>query len=622
MSSIWPAFPLSFINLWALAFLIFVPIIILLYFLKLKRPQIRMSSTLLWQKVIEDMRVNSPFQRLRKSLLLLLQLLLLLLLVFALARPWLKSLAAKEESLIVLLDVSASMQTVEANGETRLEQAKGEIEKIVRDLSYRSEMAIITFDSRSQTAAPFTSNRKRLLRALREAEATDGTTNPVNAFRKAKSLGGSRTNPRILLFSDGSFSDPGEVGLPIEVHMTGTVRPNVGITEIDIRRSLKDPKNAELFFSVQNFSDTKVSGTITIEIDGQMLDSKALEMPPKSNWPRIFEGPMPGDGVLRVKVEVDDALAVDNEAQLIIPKAVPRRILVVGNNTYYVEKALGTSADIKLTSIALKDYAAHKDKGYTTVVWCNVVKPDLALANNIYLGCAPKVDGLEVGEVIKNPNVADWDNSHPLVRFIDFSNLKIAETLDLKFPEDAQVVLKGGDGPLIGLMVRKGSAIVVTGFNVFRSSWPFQVSFVLFMHNCLKHFDELQATSGNANLRVGAVLTAPAQAKAPMVKLPDGSIQEMARIAGGGYSFSGVTQSGVYEIRNLERDGTRKLSANLLSSEESELTPIENPITIDGDNVRRVKAAKISREYFRTLLIVALFILLVEWIVYHRRFLN
>ena len=68
---------IDFLNYSALALLALAPVLILLYFLKLKRPQIKVASTLLWQKVLEDMRVNSPFQRLKKSLLLLIQLILL-----------------------------------------------------------------------------------------------------------------------------------------------------------------------------------------------------------------------------------------------------------------------------------------------------------------------------------------------------------------------------------------------------------------------------------------------------------------------------------------------------------------------------------------------------------------
>ena len=59
----------------------------MLYFLKLRRRELPIPSTLLWKKAIQDLQVNAPFQKLRKNLLLLLQLLLLLLLLLALSRP-------------------------------------------------------------------------------------------------------------------------------------------------------------------------------------------------------------------------------------------------------------------------------------------------------------------------------------------------------------------------------------------------------------------------------------------------------------------------------------------------------------------------------------------------------
>ena len=81
---------MSLLNPWALLLLLAMPAVVLLYFLKLKRPAVRVPSSLLWRKVVEDMRVNSPFQKLKRSLLLLLQLLALLAAALALARPLLR----------------------------------------------------------------------------------------------------------------------------------------------------------------------------------------------------------------------------------------------------------------------------------------------------------------------------------------------------------------------------------------------------------------------------------------------------------------------------------------------------------------------------------------------------
>ena len=85
------------------------PAIILLYFLKLKRRPIEVPSTYLWHKSVEDLHVNSIWQRLRRNLLLLLQLLVILLVAGALLRPNWQGTKLLGRRFIFLVDNSASM---------------------------------------------------------------------------------------------------------------------------------------------------------------------------------------------------------------------------------------------------------------------------------------------------------------------------------------------------------------------------------------------------------------------------------------------------------------------------------------------------------------------------------
>src|SRR6266516_5073023 len=90
-----------------------VPALLVLYFLKLRRRELAVSSTLLWRKAIQDLQVNAPFQKLRRNLLLLLQLLLLALLCLALSRPVANFTPGAPRLSLILIDRSASISTVE-----------------------------------------------------------------------------------------------------------------------------------------------------------------------------------------------------------------------------------------------------------------------------------------------------------------------------------------------------------------------------------------------------------------------------------------------------------------------------------------------------------------------------
>src|SRR5213595_3333984 len=113
-----------------------IPALLVLYFLKLRRREMPVSSTILWKKAIQDLQVNAPFQRLRRNLLLFLQLLLLLLLCLAFARPITHYTPGAGKVTVILIDRSASMSTIdqEVKGKTRLDEAKRRAKDLVDTL--------------------------------------------------------------------------------------------------------------------------------------------------------------------------------------------------------------------------------------------------------------------------------------------------------------------------------------------------------------------------------------------------------------------------------------------------------------------------------------------------------
>ena len=52
---------------WALWFMGSIPIIIMMYILKQKFEEREISSVYLWQQVLKDIEVNTPWQKLKKN---------------------------------------------------------------------------------------------------------------------------------------------------------------------------------------------------------------------------------------------------------------------------------------------------------------------------------------------------------------------------------------------------------------------------------------------------------------------------------------------------------------------------------------------------------------------------
>ncbi len=98
---------MSFLTPVALALGAIAGPIILLYMLRLRRREVQVSSTLLWQQLLRDREANAPWQRLRRNLLLLLQLLILAALVIALARPFVEVPTVTTGRIALLIDASA-----------------------------------------------------------------------------------------------------------------------------------------------------------------------------------------------------------------------------------------------------------------------------------------------------------------------------------------------------------------------------------------------------------------------------------------------------------------------------------------------------------------------------------
>ena len=129
----------------ALLGLLFIPAVVAMYLLKLRRDETIVPSTLLWTRLVADVEANAPWQKLRRSLLLLLQLLLVVILALLAARPFLERPAGLARDVVLVIDTSASMAATDVLP-NRLEAAKSAALAALRDLPTGGKVSVIAAD--------------------------------------------------------------------------------------------------------------------------------------------------------------------------------------------------------------------------------------------------------------------------------------------------------------------------------------------------------------------------------------------------------------------------------------------------------------------------------------------
>ena len=277
------------------------PAILSLYFLKLKRQPLEVPSTYLWKRSIEDLHVNSIWQKLRKSLLLLLQLLIVALVMLALLSPTWEGSQLSGGRYIFLLDNSASMNATDVES-TRLEAAKARIAALIEQMNSGDKAMLISFSDTAQVAQTYTDDRRLLARQL----ASVGPTQQSTSLREALSVSAGLANPgsgsfdetdlsvadplpaRLFLFSDGKFADVKDFALE-NLYASEEAKPmfipfgkrdvaNIAIISLGIRRNEQQLEQLQAFVGLENFSAVDVKIEITIDIDGTLFDAKEVKL--------------------------------------------------------------------------------------------------------------------------------------------------------------------------------------------------------------------------------------------------------------------------------------------------------------------------------------------------------
>ncbi len=620
---------MTFLAPWAVWFAAGLPLIVLLYLLKLKRRPLPVSTLMFWQRALQESRRRALFQRLRNLLSLLLQLLIFLLILGALAKPTFDRFVAAGSSTVLILDTRARMQAIEENGVSRFEKARGLAAGYIREATSSHQLAILSAGSSPAVVASFTGDEKPLQKVLAAISVSDSGGDLEPAIRLADKLLASRKGDhRIVVLTAGNPPPISHLRSPISVLPTGNARDNVAITRFATRPLLNSPQTSEVLLELRNFGRATARGNVELAFDGKLLDVKPFEIEPGGRKLETFPSvPRPARnarGWLTARLPTADALALDNVAYAVLPAPRPHRVLLVTRGNFFLEKLLAADQQISFDLLEPGAFQLAMAAKFDAVILDDALPPGLDFAappgNFLYVKTSPFT---APGSPVEQPLITELDAANPVMRLVSLQNVTIARAAPVQVPAavpgwEFTAPLRSFDHALMitGAKSDATKRVAALAFDLAESDLPLRIAFPLLIANTV-HWLAGERLDSPITMRAGETLpltpdqtvwTSP-QTDPTATAKPDPA--QLAR------TFFQPTQRGFYLLN--QPAGPNWIAANTFSEAESDLRGTDAPSVAAPVVLHRSLASIGSRPLWQYLALAALVLTTLEWWLFHRR---
>ena len=620
---------MSLLNPKALYLLISIPIIILLYFLKLRRQTQKVPSIILWMTAFEDMKANVPFRRFRKNLLLPLQLLFLLAAILGLARPAYVRESRLGQHTVLIIDVSASMQSVE-DGKSLFEMAQTDALKMVDEMPENGRMMLIKGSLHPSIILPFTHDKSDLRDKIQKTFPTDSTSNLKDAIDLALSSSQEIRGTEIIVLTDGNSVVQSEATVQSENSIKyvryGKQNRNVAITRFDVSRKQANQKKYQAFVEVHNFDEKPHDVLVWLLIDGHRIQSDSATLKKKEHREFVFDFDDRGfDGkVLEIRLDTEDSLSVDNSVYAVLHKFEKQRVLVVSDKrNLFLEQVLLTNPDVEFRQIRRDQYIGMA--GYDVALFYKIVPYKIPNGNILFVYPERSLPFMRIISKAKDVSVVSVNPTRSIMRDVDLDDLKVKESLVYEMPPWGVPLVESTSSPLIWLGewgMRKGIIFAFDAFNPLLSRLVLMRAFPILMAQCLQWLGKSNRIISPDQLKTGSV-----------VKISVPHFNEVEKViidAPGGRKyllpadesfvvFGDTYKTGVYQVY-ADEQLIGKFAVNLLNADESNL--IRTSKQKQPSRLTEFGSSSTKKSYYEVwhlMAIIALAALALEWWLYHRR---
>lgn len=576
--------------LWALAGLVALGAV---YFLKIRPRKKPVTAFFLWHAVLEEKPSDKLWRKLRGLWGLLLTALAFTAIVMALARP---QSADAGRDLILILDASASMGA-QVGGRSQLETAKETARKLIEGLDGTQRCGLISVAAQAQIHCHRSNDSKTLLKALESITVRDQglatqSLEPLLATSDPKA-------ERWIFLSDGAWPDANP-DPRLECVVVGKPIPfNHAIVAADATLAVGDTPGVTFFLATVSTQTGPVKGEVAVEqsLDGQdkLVAVVPITLGAGKQPPLITTVAGLGPGRYRLKLSPSDQMMVDNQVELMVGPPVPIPLAIQAQNPYFFDRCVAAFSQSRSQSLAL--VADPAQAAVTLALGSDPGTPRaIVFAPSGESPCWHKADR-PLGSVARAVDAA-----HPMLRHLNPEHLPWQSATPMLAPKNRHaLVVDEGQEPLFYIATVPGRRVVVINCDPIASGLVLSPAFPVLIHDAALHLAEKENTVFSCQSTV-AGFSLPLAGTATL-RGPDG-----LHIEAQGHSGP-LPKAGWWQISSSA--STAMISTALFDSLESlsSVKPIPS----------RHEALSSGAPWWWILAILALTLLILEEILYHRR---
>ena len=633
-----------FESLWPLLFLAAVPVIIILYLLKPKGIDQLISSNLLWKKLLKNEQSRTFLEKFVHNILMYLQIAALVLLIIALMSPFVRTEGVSKGRRVLLVDVSGSMQHVNADGRTRLEEAVEQACSYVKNADNTQFSVVVADGVSTELLAVDLSDVEEVTGILRRISCTDRGGSLTVAQSLLDTLSGSEDEgtSTLMVYTDGAGASAFEALRGFaekELYTVGEPCANVA-NEYTVF-ALRDDGTYDVMVSTRNYSDEQAAFDVGLYDETEKLIAlKQMALDADETQICLFEqvdwqGQTLRSQIGGMKKPEQDTMEADNTSWAVKGAGSQINGLLVSSGNTFLEKAyLAVTGNniAKAGNDAAADGQSGMDQnGFNVVIYdagqtpraeavnrlifeapqrtqataagmpADGANPDAAGAqpadgaNPDATGALPKdaasYDATGAGEVLENV-VVHMKNCGLTNGLSDFS-IGVNRVYSYQVPEWAESFLEY-EGKCIGYYgEHDGRKEIIVGFDIRESDFPLRAEFTVFLANAIVYLSDTSWLDSTVYY-AGDEITLRPWAEASLLE-------------------NRPRKAGIYRIGNESYE--EYYAVRFQTASESDGRAQSESVAADGG----VQIQRVKRTLRNVFIALAILLLLAEWILYVRQ---